>query len=154
MLNKNVLQMMNSDSGTAPETRIKVQKRFADIDIFHHVNNVAQQSYLDVGKSDYFSRMLECDLMAVQPMIVTVSTSTSYLGQIRREDEIEVVTRTEKIGDKSITLRQQILCRGDVRSESVSVLVAFDFGRQQSVRVPDAWRRRLLGEAEAVTGAL
>ena len=130
----------------SPEIYTPIQKRFADIDIFHHVNNVAQQSYFDVGKSDYFARMFGCELPEVRPMILTVSTSTSYIGQIRREDEIEVVTRTEKIGDKSITLFQQILCRGEVRSESRSVMVAFDFERQESVSVPDEWRQKLLGE--------
>ena len=129
-----------------PIIKTPVQKRFADIDIFHHVNNVAQQSYFDVGKSDYFTRILGCELMDVRPMIVTVSTSTSYMGQIRREDDIEVVTHTEKVGDKSITLFQQIVCRGDVRSESRSVMVAFDFEHQQSVSVPDEWRKKLLGE--------
>ena len=133
-------------SGETPEVRTSVQKRFADIDIFHHVNNVAQQSYFDIGKSDYFARMLGCDLMESEPRIVTVSTATSYIGQIRRDDEIEVVTRTEKIGDKSITLFQQIVCRGEVRSESRSVMVAFDFDRQVSVSVPDEWRRRMLAE--------
>lgn len=129
-----------------PVIRTAIQKRFADVDIFHHVNNVAQQSYFDVGKSDYFARVLECELMDIRPMIVTVSTSTSYMGQIRRNDEIEVVTQTEKIGDKSFTLFQQIVCGDDVRSESRSVMVAFDFGRQESVRVPDQWRHKLLGE--------
>ena len=129
-----------------PIIKTPVQKRFADIDIFHHVNNVAQQSYFDVGKSDYFTRILGCELMDVRPMIVTVSTSTSYMGQIRREDDIEVVTHTEKVGDKSITLFQQIVCRGEVRSESRSVMVAFDFEHQQSVSVPDEWRKKLLGE--------
>lgn len=129
-----------------PVIKTSIQKRFADIDIFHHVNNVAQQSYFDVGKSDYFARVLECELMDVRPMIVTVSTSTSYMGQIRREDDIEVVTFAETIGDKSITLFQQIVCRGEVRSESRSVMVAFDYERQQSVSVPELWREKLLGE--------
>lgn len=130
---------------TPPVIRTTIQKRFADIDIFHHVNNVAQQSYFDVGKTDYFTRLLGCELMSLQPMIITVSTSTSYMGQIRREDDIEVLTTTEKIGNKSITLRQQILCRGEVRSESISVMAAFDMERQEGVRVPDEWRERLLG---------
>lgn len=130
---------------SAPETRVAIQKRFGDIDIFHHVNNVAQQSYFDVGKSDYFARMFGCDLMESEPRILTVSTSTSYMGQIRRDDDIEVVTFTEKIGDKSITLLQRLVCRGEVRSESRSVMVAFDFERQVSVPVPDHWRKLLLG---------
>lgn len=131
---------------STPEIRTQVQKRFGDIDIFHHVNNVAQQSYFDVGKSDYFACMLGCDLMESEPRIVTVSTSTSYMRQIRRDDDIEVVTRTSAVGCKSITLHQQIVCRGEVCSESTSVMVAFDFVRQESVEVPAEWRRRLLGE--------
>ena len=35
-----------------------VQKRFSDIDPFQHVNNVSQQMYFDVGKSDFFDRLL------------------------------------------------------------------------------------------------
>ena len=35
---------------------------------------------------------------------------------------------------------------GTVRSQSRSVMVAFDFEAQQSVPVPDAWRRALEAE--------
>lgn len=129
----------------APETRTAIQKRFGDVDMFHHVNNVAQQSYFDVGKVDYYNRILGYDMMDCDVRIVTVSTSTSYLGQIRRYDDIEVVTRVEKVGNKSLTIFQQLLCNGEVRSESRSVMVAFDFVAQLSVPVPDEWRRKMLG---------
>ena len=124
--------------------RTPVQKRFGDIDIFHHVNNVSQQSYFDLGKTDYFRSVLGKDIMAGEPLIITVSTSTSYMGQIRRDDEIEVLTTVSKIGNKSITLFQQIVCGKEVRSESTSVMVAFDFHHQQSVPVPDAWRSKMM----------
>ena len=35
---------------------IEIQKRFNDIDSFRHVNNVAQQTYFDLGKTDYYRR--------------------------------------------------------------------------------------------------
>ena len=38
--------------------RTEIQKRFSDIDSFRHVNNVSQQMYFDVGKSDFFDRLL------------------------------------------------------------------------------------------------
>lgn len=124
--------------------RTPIQKRFGDIDIFHHVNNVSQQSYFDLGKSDYFSKVLGKDIMAGEPFIITVSTSTSYMGQIRRDDEIEVITTAVAIGNKSMTLSQQIVCDGEVRSQSTSVMVAFDFRHQQSVAVPEAWRGKMM----------
>lgn len=123
-----------------------VQKRFSDVDPFHHVNNVAQQMYFDVGKVDYYRQVLGEEVLRGGLRIVTVSTTTSYLGQIRMEDDVQVTTACERIGEKSITLCQQLRCGDEVRSESRSVMVAFDFDRQQGVRVPDLWRERLLAD--------
>ena len=78
--------------------------------------------------------------------IITVSTSTSYMGQIRLHDRVRVTTTCEKIGNKSLTLFQRLLAGDRVCSESRSVMVAFDFSRQQSMPVPDAWRERLLAD--------
>lgn len=123
-----------------------IQKRFADVDLFHHVNNVSQQEYFDVGKSDYFEQVLGEEVFAGNLRIVTVSTSTSYMAQIRMNDRVSVTTMCERVGDKSMTLFQQLLVDGRACSESRSVMVAFDFARQTGVRVPDRWRERMLAE--------
>ena len=75
-----------------------------------------------------------------------VSTSTSYLGQVRMHDPVRVTTTCERVGTKSLTLFQQLLAGGEVRSESRSVMVVLDFARQRSEPVPDAWRERLLAD--------
>lgn len=123
-----------------------IQKRFSDIDPFHHINNVAQQSYFDVGKMEYYRCVLGDEVLLGGLRIVTVATSTSYLGQIRMEDDVRLTTTCEKVGTKSITLFQQIIVGDQVRSESRSVMVAFDFDAQQGVSVPEAWRGRMLRE--------
>ena len=121
-----------------------IQKRFADIDPFQHVNNVSQQTYFDVGKVDYYHQIPGEEVLLGRLRIITASTATSYCGQIRFGDPVRVTTTCEKIGTKSITLLQQLLVGDEVRSESRSVMVAFDFEAQQSFPVPDAWRERLL----------
>ena len=123
-----------------------IQKRFCDIDPFQHVNNVAQQSYFDVGKVDYYERILGAEVLLGDLRIVTVSTSTSYLGQVRMHDPVRVTTTCERVGTKSLTLFQQLFAGGELRSESRSVMVVFDFARQRSEPVPDAWRERLLAD--------
>ncbi len=124
-----------------------IQKRFSDIDSFCHVNNVAQQMYFDLGKTDYYHRLLsDAVLVGDGVRIVTASTATSYLGQIRFEDEVTVRTTCERVGTKSLTLLQQLCVGDEVRTESRSVMVAFDFTLQQSVPVPAAWLPQLLGE--------
>ena len=121
-----------------------IQKRFADIDSFQHVNNVSQQMYFDVGKLDYYDKILGEEVLLGRLRIVTVATSTSYIGQVRFTDSVRVTTTCEKIGTKSITLLQRLMAGDEVRSESRSVMAAFDFEEQRAVPVPDSWRERLL----------
>ena len=108
----------------------EIQKRFSDVDPFQHVNNVSQQMYFDVGKMEYYEQVLGDEVLLGDLRIITVSTSTSYMGQIRLHDRVRVTTTCEKIGNKSLTLFQQLVVDGQVRSESRSVMVAFDFARQ------------------------
>lgn len=130
----------------ARTTETSIQKRFSDVDPFQHVNNVAQQSYFDVGKVDYYERALGAEVLLSDLRIVTVSTSTSYLAQVRMHDPVTVTTTCERIGTTSLTLFQQLLAGGRVCSESRSVMVVFDFPAQRSAPVPEAWRARLLAD--------
>lgn len=122
--------------------------RVSDIDMFHHVNNVSQQMYFDLGKRDLYAQVLEIDVLAGALRIVAAATSNSFIRQVRMGDDLFVTTTVERIGNKSITLFQQLIAREAdgsevVKSESRSVLVAFDFERQESVPVPAHWRERL-----------
>lgn len=130
----------------ARTTHTTIQKRFSDIDPFQHVNNVSQQMYFDVGKVEFYEQALGAEVLLGDLRIITASTTTNYLGQVRLHDQVSVTTTCERIGSKSLTLFQQLLCDGEVRSESRSVMVAYDFAQQLSLPVPDAWRERLLAE--------
>ncbi len=110
------------------------------------MNNVSQQMYFDVGKMDYYDQVLGADALLGDLRIVTVSTSTSYMGQVRMTDPVRITTTCERIGTKSLTLFQQMLVGDEVRSESRSVMVVFDFPNQCSRPVPDEWRERLTAE--------
>ena len=123
-----------------------IQKRFSDIDPFQHVNNVSQQMYFDVGKMAYYDQVLGAEVLLGDLRIVTVSTSTSYMGQVRMHDPVRITTTCERVGNKSLTLFQQLLVGDEVRSESRSVMVVLDFPRQVSAPVPDEWRARLLAD--------
>lgn len=116
--------------------------------MFQHVNNVSQQMYFDLGKADFYRRVLQDDVLSGTSRIITAATANSFKEQIRMEDDIYVTTTVAKVGNKSITLFQQIIGRNaagreTVKTESTSVMVAFDFDRQESVTVPERWRRNL-----------
>lgn len=113
--------------------------RFADIDSFGHVNNLAQQAYFDLGKMELFERVLNAaGGGSVSAMLVSINTD--FLQQIRMGDAVEVVTRVESIGNKSITVCQSIMRGGEECARCRSVMVAFDKSSGQTVVVPDGWR--------------
>ena len=125
-----------------------IQKRFNDMDCFQHINNVCQQMYFDVAKSEFLAATLQGDAKVDRMRVLTVATNTSYMVQVRFDDDTYVTTECESIGNKSFTLLQRIYDRREganptIKTESRSVMVAFDFEAQESVVVPDEWRERL-----------
>lgn len=120
-----------------------VQKRFSDVDSFMHVNNIWQQSYFDMGKTDFYVKVLGIPGVFDRMRIITASTHTDYLGQVRLMDDIVVTTDVSRLGNKSMTLHQRIMAGDKCLTESSSVMVAFDFELQQTVPLPEEWRERL-----------
>lgn len=120
--------------------RTPIQPRFADFDSFGHANNIAQQSYFDVGKAELFQELwrLTGALKRIPAMIVSVQND--FFAQIRMEDSVEVVTYIESIGEKSLTIAQCIMCGETECSRSRTVMVCYDAESQKSVPVPDQWR--------------
>lgn len=120
-----------------------VQKRFSDVDSFMHVNNIWQQSYFDMGKTQFYTQVLGITGVFDKLRIITASTHTDYLGQVRLTDDIVVVTDVARVGNKSMTLHQRIISGDRCLTESSSVMVAFDFELQQTVPIPEEWREKL-----------
>lgn len=120
-----------------------MQKRFSEVDSFMHVNNIWQQSYFDMGKTDFYVKVLGVAGVFDRLRIITASTHTDYYGQVRLHDEIVVKTDVSRIGNKSMTLHQRIMHGDKCLTESSSVMVAFDFELQQTVAMPQEWKTKL-----------
>ena len=120
-----------------------IQKRFSDVDSFMHVNNIWQQTYFDLGKTEFYSKVLGITGVFDSLRIITASTHTDYLGQVRLTDDIVVTTDVSRLGNKSMTLHQRIMCGDKCLTESSSVMVAFDFDAQTTVPIPAVWREKL-----------
>ena len=80
--------------------------------------------------------------------VITASTKTDYLSQVLFDYDLLVSTSVPHVGNKSMTVYQElyrIMPDGSrcVLTKSTTVLVAFDFAAQQSVPVPDSWRKVL-----------
>lgn len=123
--------------------------RFADVDRLGHVNNVNLQHYFDLGKTDYYARVIPQPIDWCKEALIQKATHTVYQAQTRFGEPVVVRTRVEKIGTSSLSMYQEIVQAdsGEVKAYSRSTLVMFDFERQQKIPVPQSWRK-LLGQHE------
>ncbi len=128
----------------------EIQKRFADVDIFGHVNNIRQQEFFDIGKTDYYNQVIGFDVHFDRVTLMIVAIKTDFLGQIRYGDDVYIKTWVKAVGTKSVTVAQQIVCRledgtEEVRTAGETILVTFDRKEQRTVEVPQSWRDRISG---------
>lgn len=117
--------------------------RFGDIDSFSHVNNIAQQAYFDLGKSEFFQELWRQTGALKRIPAIMVSVQTDFMEQILYGDTIEVITEVESVGSKSLTLNQKIMRDAQVCTRSRTVMVCYDNERKASIEVPDEWREIL-----------
>lgn len=124
-----------------------VQIRFADGDTLGHINNINQQHYFDLGKMEFYTNVMGKTIEADSESLILASIHTDYYAQSRLHDRLQVHTRVERIGNKSITFFQKLINAGTgtVNAECRTVAVAFNFETEQAFELKPEWRA-VLGE--------
>lgn len=120
----------------------EIQQRFADADTLGHINNIHLQEYFDLGKMELYATLLGSRIDWRGVNLVLVSIKTDMMRQTRLGDDIIVESWVEKIGTKSMTVRQRLINRadGEANAECSTVVVCFDFASQRAIPFPDEWR--------------
>jgi acyl-CoA thioester hydrolase len=114
----------------AHEKRVEI--RWSDVDAYMHVNNAVYATYLEECRDECVDRALgdagdSWDLVLARVAIV-------FRRELRLEDEEVVVScALERIGNSSLTLREQVRTRdGESQPRPKAVLVARDRARGRS----------------------
>ena len=123
---------------------LPLQIRFNDVDKFGHVNNTVYFQFYDTTKTDYIATVckgVDWERLA----IVVVKIEAEFVSQIKGDDHIAGRTRIVKIGNKSFHLEQDVIDTDtqEVKSRCLSVMVLYDLERQQTIPLPDEWRKAI-----------
>ena len=106
------------------EKRIEI--RWADIDAYRHVNNAVYATYLEECRDEWLERVLgpAGDVWD----FVLARVAIDFRRELRQEDDTVLVRcRLERIGNSSVTLREEIrTASGELSAEAEAVLVARD----------------------------
>ncbi len=118
----------------------KVEIRWSDVDAYLHVNNAVYATYLEECRDEWVDRVLEG--MSDTWDFVLARVAIDFRRELRLEDEEVIVSCSlARIGNSSVTLREQIRTRvGELSAESEAVLVARDRKAGSSRLLTDAER--------------
>ena len=119
------------------EKRIEI--RWRDLDAYRHVNNAVYATYLEECRDELMERALG-DAGDVWDYVLA-RVAIDYRRELTQADDAVVVRCTvERIGNSSITLREEIRTpAGELAAEAEAVIVARD---------RETGRSRPLGEVE------
>ena len=111
--------------------------RFNDCDPMGHVNNATYSTYLEQARIGVLGGLEEFILARVE---------IDFRSELRFGEDVEVRSRCSRLGTKSFDLTHELRA-GDGRlvADALSVLVAYDYERGESVVLSAALKRRLAG---------
>ncbi|MCQ2207285.1 MAG: acyl-CoA thioesterase [Paludibacteraceae bacterium] len=125
--------------------KVKIQKRFNDVDMLGHVNNAVQLTYFDYGKIEYMNAVKFNFPEENGDFIVNVNVNVDFLEQVFFEDELEVWTKIFKIGHKSLKMIQVLTDTksGHIKTVGRTVMCGFNLKEQQSIEIRDEWKEKV-----------
>ncbi len=136
---------MNNINQYKHSTKIKV--RFSDLDAMQHVNNATYLSYLEEARLSYFNDIFNTQINNLDFEAIIGRIEIDYLIPIMFGDEVEVFTRTVKLGNKSIDVEHIIaIKKGNefVKAATSSTkLVYYDYKKQISKEIPEEIKKTI-----------
>jgi acyl-CoA thioester hydrolase len=116
--------------------------RFRDVDAWGHVNNAVFLTYCEQARMAFLADLGLVKGVAEARMILA-RAEIDFRSQASVGETIAIGVRPSRFGRKSFDLEYRLEADGRLVAESRSVLVAYDYDRQQSIELPESWRRRL-----------
>ena len=124
---------------------LPLQTRWADNDIYGHVNNVAYYGYFDTIVNEYLIGAGALNIHNGQIIGLVVETGCKYFAPLEFPQKLEGALRVANIGNSSVRYELAIFKADDdaPAAEGHFVHVYVDRETRRPVTLPDGFRRAL-----------
>jgi acyl-CoA thioester hydrolase len=127
--------------------RVAIEVRFADTDAMGHVNNAVYLTYCEIARISYWSDVTGDPVhlgTAGAESLILAEARISYRAPAFHGENVTVESRAVRIGRSSFSLEHRLTAcvpGGAPRlvATSESVLVRYDYAREASVALSDAF---------------
>ncbi len=127
--------------------KIKLRVRFSDLDAMRHVNNATYLSYLEEARIAYFKDVADEPKKDLDFGAVVARIEIDYILPIVMGEEVELLTRVSKIGNKSTDVENILAVkRGGQRvvaAGALTKLVSYDYETFKSVAIPEEKKQKI-----------
>lgn len=117
--------------------------RFADLDRYGHVNNVAFAVFSESGRVHFFEEVTPGSTSGSGLGWVIVKLTVDFRAQAHYPGEVDVGSRITRLGNSSCVLVQGLFNAGRCFGTSEAVCVWADVAAGKSLPLPDAVRAGL-----------
>lgn len=123
-----------------------VQIRYADLDAQWHVNNARFLTILEQARLSYIRQLDLWDGKSFLDLgLIVADVHIAYKAPIELEEEVQVALRVDRIGNKSMTMINEIRNAkdGSLKAQAEVVMVTYDFHSKATIPVPESWRKTI-----------
>lgn len=99
-----------------------------------HVSNNIYGQYLEVGRVEWFRQVPDGMTGSV-----VANINIDFIGEIKLDDKVHVVTFCTRVGTKSVQLGQEIYANDRLVTRAATVLVGFDRQTRETVPLLSGW---------------
>jgi len=124
---------------------LPIQTRWADNDIYGHVNNVTYYSYFDTAANSLLIQKMGFDIHHSTIIGLVVDSACSFLQELAFPEIIEVGVAIGKVGHSSLRYELAIFKQGQQQAAAQGhfVHVFVDRQNRKSTAIPEHMRRVL-----------
>ncbi len=125
-------------------TRTSIQVRFNDIDMARHAHNAVYLSWFEQGRMEFLRGFIQKEHDWRLNGLILARNEVDYRSPVHLADTVEVECWCSNMSfDLSYAL---FVVKNDERTlaaQGRSVMVCFDYTKNKSIAVPEAWRTEL-----------
>ena len=122
---------------------LEIQTRWADNDVYGHVNNVVYYAYFDTLINRYLIEQGGLDIQLDHAIAVCVESQCTYKKSISFPDVVHAGLRVTRLGRTSVSYQIGIFRGEDVCAEGSFVHVFVERATRKPTPIPNAIRNAL-----------
>lgn len=123
---------------------VRIQIRYADIDVMGHVNNNVYSTYFEVARVESFGKALGQNWDWTRNGVVLAKNNIEFLRPVFLSDEVFVSVFVEEINTKSFTLSYELKVNNKIKTTGGSTLVCFDALKNETILIPEVMKETLM----------